>query len=97
MIQKEDSNSLYIIGSVCGILSTFLYIIVIMVSFPAQISFSLAILWPLLGVIYAYALYRLVAIEQEGVLNRLSFIFPCLGFTIVAQMLSIQLALGFGI
>lgn len=96
-MNKEDSNNLFIIGGGCGIASIILYIMVTMISFPPTLTFFLAILWPLLGIFYAYALYRLIAMEREGALNRLSFILACLGFTIVAEMLSIQLAVGIGL
>lgn len=95
-MNNKEENLLFIIGGVCGVGGTILYIIVIMISFSAPVAFSLAILWPLLSIVYAYALYRLIAQEREGTLNRLSFILACLGFTVVAEMLSIQLALGFG-
>ena len=42
-------------------------------------------------------LYRLIAQKQQGDWNQLAFIIAVLAFTIVAEILSVQLAVGIGI
>lgn len=95
---------LFIIGGACGIVSVLLYLIAVSLSLPdspsqAQISFAflLGTGWPVVGMIYSYALYRLIALERQGLANRFAFLLSIIGLATVTAMISVQLAVQFGI
>jgi hypothetical protein len=44
-----------------------------------------------------YSIFKYVALEHQTIANQLSFVFASLGFTIVACMISVQLAVRWGI
>ena len=95
---------LFIIGGACGIISVLLYLIAVSLSLPdspsqAQISFAflLGTGWPVVGMIYSYALYRLIALEGQGLANRFAFLLSIIGLATVTAMISVQLAVQFGI
>jgi len=56
----------------------------------------MAMSWPILSIIFAYSLYLYVSHDCPSIANRLSFVFAALGFTVLACMISIQLAVKFG-
>lgn len=53
--------------------------------------------WPILSIIYSYALYSFVAAERESVANRLGLVFAITAFTTVLAMIVVQLAVGSGL
>jgi hypothetical protein len=77
-------------------------VLAIMVPWPeTQFGTSAALLvvsvWPVLSIIYSYALYTYVAAERESASNRLAFVFAALAFTTVLAMIIVQLAVGAGL
>ena len=89
-------------GGLCGIVSVALYIVVIALPFPASqwqrsLTFLVATSWPLVGVVYSYALYRLIAVERQGVANRFAFILSLFALATVTAMIAIQLSVGAGV
>jgi hypothetical protein len=90
-------RSLYIRGGLAGVAGTLCYILAIFIPWPEnQLGTSLMLLvasaWPVLSIIYGYALYSFVAAERDGHANRLAFIFEALAFTTVLAMIIVQLA-----
>ena len=96
-MNTRPEGRLFVAGGVCGVLSILCYAVIIAVRLPNAVSFALAMLWPILSVAYVFALYRLVATERQGPLNRLACIMAIVGFAIVACMLSVQLAVKIGV
>ena len=94
--------SLWLGGGVAGIGGICCYILAITVSWPetqvgASAALVVASMWPILSIIYAYALYSFVAAERESVANRLGLLFAVAAFTIVLTMIVVQLAVGAGL
>jgi hypothetical protein len=78
------------------------YILAITVPWPETqlgVSASLVVVsaWPILSIIYSYALYGFVAAERDGVANRLGLVFAVTAFTTVLAMIVVQLAVGSGL
>lgn len=89
---------LLILGGISGIISTVSYAAA--VTLPVndlRIGLVLGMIWAILGIGYAYALYTLVGNERPGVANRFAFLLAVIGFSIVASMISVQLAVRTGI
>lgn len=100
----NESRRFFIIGGICGVVSVLLYLAAISLALPespSQSQVSLAFLlgtgWPIIGVVFSYALYRLIALEQQGLANRLAFLFSLFGLATVTAMVSVQLAVQFGV
>ncbi len=53
-------------------------------------------LWPVLSIVFSYALCRVIGASKDGAFNQLAFVFACLAFTTVAAMISVQLAVRMG-
>lgn len=99
----SQQRQLLAIGGACGVASFVLYVLLITLSLsdaPSQYelsrTFLLAATFPVLGIIFSYALYTLIALERQGAANRLAFLFSVAALTIVAMMFAIQLAVRFG-
>jgi hypothetical protein len=89
-------------GGVAGVLGICCYILAITVPWPeTQLGTSVSLVvvsaWPILSIVYSYALYDFVAAEREGVANRLGFVFAVTAFTTVLAMIVVQLAVGAGV
>ena len=89
-------------GGVAGVLGICCYILAITVPWPeTQLGTSVSLVvvsaWPILSIVYSYALYSFVAAEREGVANRLGFVFAVTAFTTVLAMIVVQLAVGAGV
>jgi hypothetical protein len=75
------------------------YILAITFPWPeTQLGTSIALIvvsaWPILSIVYSYALYCYVAVERESTANRLGFVFAVAGFATVLAMIVVQLAIG---
>src|SRR5512132_2680592 len=93
---------LWVRGGIAGVAGTLCYVAATMIPWPeSQAGTSAALLvvsaWPILSIIYGYALYSYVAAERDGAANRLAFIFEALAFTTVLGMIIVQLASGAGL
>ena len=89
-------SRVYLAGGLCGLTGVVCYVVVITVSMGVVPTFLLAILWPIGSIMFCYSLYRLIASEIDSALNQVSFIMAALAFVIVAQMISVQLAVNVG-
>ena len=84
-------------GGVCGIIGTIFYILAVAVPMPERIAYLLAVMWPVLSIVFAYSLYRVIASNGDGMMNQLALLFAIVGFAMVAMMISVQLAVRMGI
>lgn len=96
-MNKGHSPNSMILGGICGISGTTMYVLASFLSVNHTILYAIAISWPILSIIFVYSIYKYVALEHQTTANQLSFLFAALGFTIVACMISIQLAVKWGI
>lgn len=84
-------------GGICGVSGTLCYIMAIFLPLGDTLGYALVMLWPILSIVFAFALCRLIGAAKESAFNQLAFVFACLAFTTVAAMISIQLAVRMGI
>jgi hypothetical protein len=96
-MKKDSYSSLFKWGGICGIIGTTFYVLAIMIPMPPILTYSLAMSWPLLSIVFVYALYRYIALYKQSIPNQLALLFASLAFAMVAMMMSIQLAVKFGI
>jgi len=93
---RHDLSSLAVAGGLCGIVGTLCYVAGAFLPLPDRVGYGVVMLWPVLSVIFAFALYRVIAAERDGPWNQLAFVFACLAFATVAAMISVQLAVRLG-
>ncbi len=86
-----------IIGGTSGITGTVLYVLTGFMTFNHTLLYILGMAWPILSIIFVFSIYKYIAYENQSTANKLSFVFATLGFTIVACMISVQLAVRWGI
>ncbi len=96
------SPGLWLGGGIAGMASIVAYLLAIAVPWPeSQLGTSMGLLvaaaFPILGIVYSYALCSFVAAERDGAANRLGLIFAIAGFSTLLAMLVVQLAVGTGI
>lgn len=84
------------LGGASGITGTFCYIAAIAIPLDRISQYIIAMAWPVLSVIFVYSIYRYISIDRQTAANQLSFLFASLGFSMVACMLSVQLAVEIG-
>jgi len=96
MNDKKVSQHL-LIGSLCGIIGTTSYILAIMVELPAVLAFVLVSVWPICAIIFAFSIYKFIAIDKQSISNQLAFLFTTIAFLLAYIMLSIQIGLRTGI
>jgi hypothetical protein len=88
----------FVIGGIAGVISTVSYVAAITIpSLGYRGANLMGMVWAVLGILYSYALYRLLALERQGLANRLGLIFAVAGFATVAAMISVQLAVRSGV
>ncbi len=88
---------LWLGGGIAGTVSICCYLAAITVPFgDTQAGTSIGLLvasgFPILGIVYGYALQSFVAVERDGVANRLGFVFIVAAFATLLGMLLVQLA-----
>ncbi len=93
---------LWLYGGITGAASIVCYIVAALVPWPDNqfgTSGELVAIsgFPMLGIVYSYALYHFVAAERDGVANRLGFVFAVTAFAMLLAMLFAQLAVVAGI
>jgi hypothetical protein len=96
------SPGLWLGGGIAGMASIVAYLLAIAVPWPeTQLGTSAGLLvaaaFPILGIVYSYALCSFVAAERDGAANRLGLLFAVAGFSTLLAMLVVQLAVGSGI
>lgn len=95
-MNMEQDKRFIIWGGVSGIVGTLCYLAVAFVTFGLSLTYLLAMMWPILSIIFVYSLSRFVAIKKQSVVNQLALLFAIAGFAMVAAMISIQLGVGAG-
>ncbi len=96
MNNKQNYQQL-LIGSICGIIGTISYIIAIMFQLKPAFGFLLVSIWPITSIIFAYSIYKYIAISNQSTSNQLAFLFTTIAFVLVYIMLSVQIGLKAGI
>ncbi len=84
-------------GGISGVIGTLCYILAIAVPFGDRLAYTVIMLWPILSIVFAYALCRLIGATRESAVNQLAFVFAALAFSAVAGMISVQMAVRMGI
>jgi len=101
-----DDRTLLKVGGLCGVLAVLFYLSSQLPpfgdmhhDFPIRASRSkivaawwLSTLWGPLGIVNVYAVYRLLARERDGAVNKLAFVFGVVGFVAVVLQLMVQQA-----
>lgn len=85
------------LGGASGITGTLCYIAATAIPLGRITQYITAMAWPVLSVIFVYSIYHYISTERQTAANQLSFLFACVGFSMVACMLSVQLAVEKGI
>lgn len=93
----NKKNSLVIAGGICGFFSVAAYLTIAFTDLPDALTFLLAMLFPILGIVFIYSLKEYIATVCKSHYNSLSFLFGSLGYTLCAILLSAQLAVQIGI
>src|SRR5512140_701979 len=88
---------LWLRGGIAGVICVVCYIVAIAVDWPENqlgVTTSLIVIsaFPILGIIYSYALYDFVAVDRDSVANRLGLVFWIVAFTTLLAMIIVQLA-----
>lgn len=97
-----QDRALWFRGGIAGVAAVASYILAVAVPWPETrvgTSATLVVIsaWPILSVVYCYALYSFVAAERDGPANRLALLFAVIAFATVLSMIVVQLAVGAGI
>lgn len=93
----ERNKSLFVFGGLSGIVGTLCYVAAIAIPMSNKATFAVAICWPLLSIVFAFSLFRYIAVSSNSASNQFAFLMACHAFTLVAAMLAIQLAVRSGI
>jgi hypothetical protein len=91
------NRCLWTYGGIAGVLGVSSYVAAIMLPWPEGQAGTtggllVASAWPVLSVIYSYALYSFIAAERDGHVNRIGFVFAALAFATVLAMIVVQMA-----
>lgn len=94
--------SLWLFGGIAGVVCVSSYFIAVAVPWPEnQLGTSGLLIvisaFPIMGIIYAYALYSFVAAERESAVNRLGLVFAITAYTTLLSMIVVQLAVNAGV
>ena len=94
-----EGRDLWLRGGIVGVVAFACYILAITLPWPdTQLGTSGALVvvsaWPILSIVYSYALYSFIAAERESTVNRLAFVFAVAAFATVLAMIVVQLAVG---
>lgn len=79
-------------GAFSGVLSISSYLLIAFLDLPIALVFFLAMLFPLLGIVFIYALSQYIKSLHSSHANNLAQIFGIIGFAILAAFLSAQIA-----
>ncbi len=94
---NEHQNRLFILGGASGIVGTICYIIAGFVSLEPSLGYAVAMAWPILSIVFLFSLCQFLDPERRNTASQLAFVFGSLAFTLVAAMLSAQLAVKLGV
>ncbi len=92
-----QNPALWVRGGIAGVIAVVCYIAAIATDWPEHqlgVTSSLIVIsaFPILGIMYIYALYDFVAAERESAANRLALVFWIVAFTTLLSMIIVQLA-----
>lgn len=96
-MNDRSIHSLATAGGISGIIGTLCYILAIFLPFGDTLAYAVIMFWPILSIVFAFALCRLIGATRESASNQLAFVFAALAFTTVAGMISVQMAVRMGI
>ncbi len=96
-MNNQQISKQLLIGSIGNIIGLHCYIIAAAVPVSPVLSFLLITVWPVTAIIFAYSVYKYIAIEKQSISNQLAFIFTVIAFILVYIMLSVQIGLKTGI
>ncbi len=93
---------LWLYGGIAGAASVGCYLVALAVPWPDNqfgTSGNLVAIsgFPMLGIVFSYALYHFVAAERNGAANQLGFVFAVTAFAMLMAMIFAQLAIVAGI
>ena len=95
-MSNDKQSGLFIWGGASGVAGTLCYIAAVALPLNVTGSFILVIAWPILSIIFLYSLFSFINEHKRRAANTLAFIFACLAFTLLAAMVSAQLAVNAG-
>lgn len=96
-MENKHKYSLFIWGGISGIIGTLCYIAAVTIPMNQIITYLTAMAWPILSIIFVFSLYRYIALESQSGFNQLAFVMACMAFGMVSMMISIQLAVQYGL
>lgn len=96
MMNDTDVRRLAKTGGVSCVAGTLCYLAAAFAPLPDNLSYAVAMCWPVLSIVFAYAIRGVIGTERESLSNSLAFVFACIAFATVASMISIQLAVRMG-
>jgi hypothetical protein len=96
MMNETDVRRLAKTGGICCISGTLCYLAAAFAPLPDNLSYAVAMCWPVLSIVFAYAIRGVIGAERESLSNSLAFVFACIAFATVASMISVQLAVRMG-
>ncbi len=91
------NSRLFVLGGISGIVGTASYGVAAGVSLSPVATYAFVMVWPILSIILLFALFRFIGRENQSASNHLALLFGSLAFTLVAAMISMQLAVKIGI
>lgn len=73
------------------------YLTIAFTSLPNSIVFFLAMMFPVLGIVFLFSVVEYIHAHKPSYANKLSFVFGSLAFTLCAAFLAAQLAVQIGV
>ena len=89
---EASTKSLTIGGGLAGIISIVSYITIVFTSLSNQLTFLLAMFFPIFGIVFLFSVKEYINYQLETYASNLGFVFGSLAFTICAIFLSAQIA-----
>jgi drug/metabolite transporter (DMT)-like permease len=96
-MHPSNQKSLLLSGALAGFGGTLAYFIIAFVSLPDNLTFLLAMFFPVGLIIFFYSLREFIKSKASNHFNELSFLFCSFALVIVAVMLSVQIGIQSGI
>jgi len=95
------NRSLGVWSGMAGIAGVVCYLLAILISWPenrmgTSIGLVIVSAFPILGIVFSYGIYCVLAAEHDSTANRLAFVFAVAAFAMLLGMIMAQLAVGAG-
>lgn len=99
---RTTDRSLWVKSGMAGVAGVVCYFLAILISWPeSQIGTSTGLVivsaFPILGIVFGYGIYCVLAAEHDSTANRLAFVFAVAAFAMLLGMIMAQLAVSAGI